>query len=123
LGLAPAPSFQVQLVPSPSISSRGSQITAIAPPAKKESFLQRLIGEDPISELRVPLESYSFDRRGLFTVALANGEIWSQLDTDHNLAHWGWPARNHYVNVHGDLSEANLEVQDESGVYKVQRLH
>jgi hypothetical protein len=123
LGLAPAPAFQTKLVPPVKGTPETSPLAVEIRPPNKESFLQRLIGEDPISERRVRITAYSFDHRGLFTITLSNGEIWSQLADDSNRAHWGWPAQEHYVSVQGDTSGADLEIDREEEAFKVQRLH
>lgn len=123
LGLTPAPAFQTKLVPTAQAGPQETPLAAAALAPKKESFLRRLIGEDPISETSIRMASYSFDQRGLFTVTLDNGEIWSQLADDRDLAHWHGSPRDHHVSIQGDVSGANLQVSGEIGTFKVQRLH
>lgn len=123
LGLAPAPSFQTKLVPLQEQALEAFPPASDIRPLTKESFLQRLMGEDPISETKVRVASYTFDRRGLFTITLSNGEIWGQLTGDKSRQHWHWSAQDHYVSVQGDTSSATMEISDETGIFKVQRLH
>lgn len=120
LGLPPAPAFQTQLVPAtpPLSASR-------VPPATQQShggFLSFLLGGDPIIS-RMPLKDYFFDSHGLFTVTLANGQVWQQTTGDQ-IAHWRGPASRYVVSLtRGATGSVDLVVADEEVIYRVKRLH
>jgi hypothetical protein len=68
--------------------------------------------------------SYSFDRHGMFTMALVNGQKWQQLSGDTDLAHWIKPASNYWVRVtRGALRSINLKVKGEATAYKVEQIN
>jgi len=112
LGLAPAPDSQVSLlksapVPPPppmntassSKSSGGwfSGITDIfdsAPNAPSDS---------DFSAGATRLAAYSYGNGGLFTITLADGEVWTQSKYDDLRAHWSGPAANYTVIVSADM--------------------
>ena len=69
------------------------------------------------------MTSYSFDRFGMFTVTLQNGQVWRQIPADTNVAHWSKPAATYVVNIrNGALRSFNLSVQGEGASYKVLRV-
>lgn len=69
------------------------------------------------------LSSYAFDRYGIFTVTLENGEVWRQISSDSSFARWKGPAPRYVVRITpGLLGSFNLEVQNASGLYKVRRI-
>jgi hypothetical protein len=120
LGLPPAPAFQTQLVPAtPPLSA-----ARVAPAAQKSEggFLSFLLGGDPIIS-RMPLKDYFFDSHGLFTVTLANGQVWQQTSGDQ-IAHWRGPASHYLVTLNkGATGSVDLVVADEEVIYRVKRLH
>ena len=74
LGLPPAPSAQVSLVPAPA--------SAVAPakpssPAGKEDYVPRQHMAD-----------YSFDKQNRFIVTMEDGTKWRQIQEDSVTAHW-----------------------------------
>jgi len=69
----------------------------------------------------VQMSSYHFNRYGIFTIVLANGQQWQQLSGDTNLAHWKKPAESYQVRItHGALNSLNLKVKGEAAAYKVE---
>jgi hypothetical protein len=69
----------------------------------------------------VQMSSYQFDRNGIFTTVLANGQHWQQLSGDTDLAHWRKPAASYQVRItHGALHSLNLKVKGEAANYKVE---
>jgi hypothetical protein len=69
----------------------------------------------------VQMSSYQFNRYGIFTILLANGQHWQQLSGDTNLAHWKKPAASYQVRItHGALHSLNLKVKGEAAAYKVE---
>jgi hypothetical protein len=70
---------------------------------------------------RIPLASYRFDARGVFTITLANGQVWQQTD-DSKLAHWRGPASSYIASIaKGAADTANLTIVDDA-IYKVRRV-
>jgi hypothetical protein len=69
------------------------------------------------------MASYTLDQFGIFTVTLANGQVWRQLAGDTNNAHWNKPAKSYAVRIsHGFLGSYNLKVKDNPGEFKVRRV-
>ena len=123
LGLPPAPAFQTQLVPAASATPI-ARIPANPPAAQPAHgrFLSFLLGGDEIIS-RMPLKDYYFDPHGLFTVTLANGQVWRQEGGDQ-LAHWRGPASRYVISLSkGATGSINLVVADEEVIYRVKRVH
>jgi hypothetical protein len=105
LGLAPAP----QTAPIPG----NAPMVASLQPGRQPATL-------PAAGW-VQMSSYQFDRNGIFTIVLANGQHWRQLSGDTNLAHWKKPAASYQVRItHGALHSLNLKVKGEAANYKVE---
>jgi hypothetical protein len=119
LGLPPAPDAQVRLVPAaPTFQSAGN-LPAASP---RKGIFSYLLGGTLLVNM-VNLRSYSFDANGRFTVTLANGEIWQQMEDDHNSASWKEPASHYVVSIlTAALGSEVMEVGDEDMIYKVRRL-
>jgi hypothetical protein len=67
--------------------------------------------------------SYVFDRYGIFTVTLSNGQIWRQISGDTKYAHWNGSAANYTVVIsRGALGSFNLRVLKSPGLFKVERV-
>lgn len=115
LGLAPAPEFQLALVPpdprasvSASASSGGAGVVGAIGNASAVS-----------SSLR--LASYSFDPRGHFTVTLSDGSKWRQLDRDQSFADWRGPADRYYVSLRSSGNDHYLDVKGGNGPFQVEQ--
>jgi hypothetical protein len=175
LGLAPAPSAQVQLVRVPSapgvpqdIAVRDAVIVAAArcgslaterswldcyyaaanpmrellglsvpggmpaPPPdsktmpvvshRKSGLLALVFGAHDIAVVS-HIADYNFDRNGIFTVTLENGEVWQQLDGDSFFAHWSKEPHNYAVTItNGAFKSFNLTVKGSPASYKVRRV-
>jgi len=71
----------------------------------------------------VRMLSYKFDRKGIFTVTLSNGEVWRQLSGDTSFARWKGEPQKYSVRIsHGLLGSYNLEVLENPGMFKVHRV-
>jgi hypothetical protein len=135
LGLQPAPPAQQRLVPPAYLpSSRG------APPPSA----QAAPGSAPFQPVPVQsasannsgglfsgmfagnglhMASYTFNKRGLFTVTLSDGSVWKQDANDSNFAHFGGQASKYIVTLHpGDFGKARMDVRGEGGPYLVERV-
>jgi hypothetical protein len=144
LGLPPAPASQIGAVPpansyAPPPAMAASQpqaygVGAVRPAPAVQSGLPPMPkyqgglysgvfgnGHPPVTNLR--MASYAFDGLGRFTVTLADGEVWKQLDGDQTRAHWRKPADTYIVDVgQGAMGTYNLVVNDEGDSYKVHRI-
>jgi hypothetical protein len=75
------------------------------------------------SHVLSPMTSYSFDRDGIFTVKLANGEMWRQLPGDIDYAHWKKPPGAYRVTItSGALHSFNMRVQGSAVSFKVEQV-
>lgn len=115
LGLTPAPEFQQRLAAPaggaalPRDATR-RPVAPIMPVRKSDSQW-------------MPLTAYSFDRRGMFTVTLADGSVWRQQADDVNYAHWKEPASRYTVSVGEGLGgHGTLELRNDGNEYRVQRV-
>jgi hypothetical protein len=69
------------------------------------------------------MTNYTFDKLGIFTVALANGQVWRQVPGDTSYAYWKKPAASYTARIsHGFLGSYNLEVPNNPGMFKVRRV-
>ena len=69
------------------------------------------------------MSSYSFDKYGIFTVTLENGQTWQQISGDTNVSHWNKPATRYTVRIsRGLLGSYNFQVKDSPGMFKVRRV-
>ncbi|HVW75598.1 MAG TPA: hypothetical protein VHC39_18310 [Rhizomicrobium sp.] len=69
------------------------------------------------------MADYKFDAHGIFTVTLANGQVWQQVAGDTTIAHWKKPAADYLVEIsHGFLGSYNFQVKNEPGLFKVLRI-
>lgn len=74
LGLPPAPSAQVNLVPA---SASAVAPVKPLPPAGKEDYVPRQ-----------HLADYTFDKQNRFIVTMEDGSKWKQIQEDAVTAHW-----------------------------------
>ena len=104
LGLAPGP----QVKPAPS----GPALTSVAPMPVPASA--------PAADRMLDC---SFDGDGIFTVKLANGQVWRQISGDTARAHWRKPFGRYQVTIRaGAFGSFNLQVRDQPGLFKVVRI-
>ncbi len=126
LNLPPAPSSQVSLVPpvvlTPSPAPAAPPARAAAP-ARNGGMLSGLFGSGRTEVAAQRMTAYRFDRGGLFTVTLANGQTWRQVDGDTFLAHWHGQAGGYVVTIRGGaFGSFNLQVRGDGAAYKVTRV-
>lgn len=118
LGLTPAPAAQTQLVPA------GKAAPVPPPPAGERSngIMGDLFGGKLLAG-NIRAAAIRFDKRGIFTITLADGEVWQQEQGDNSFADWREPPSHYIVTIRqGALGSANLKVQGDSKVYKVRRI-
>jgi hypothetical protein len=120
LGLPPALAAQQRLVPpaNPALARSVAPPTASVATSSRDTGIFGGLGGG--GALR--MASYSFDRRGLFTVTLSDGSVWRQEANDANFAHFSGKASNYPVTIlHGDYGD-RMDVRGESGPYRVVRV-
>ena len=116
LGLSSAPQ-------SAAVARTGSaEVLASAPGPARGALLPKS-GSPALPSVWSPVASYHFDRYGIFTLELANGQQWQQLSGDTTRAHWTKPAADYSVRItHGALRSLNLKVRGEPVTYKVEQI-
>jgi hypothetical protein len=120
LGLPPAP----QAAPAPASPPVPPPVQPAAPPrmAARDFGLRTPAPEKNAERVVSRMASYSFDRYGIFTATLANGQVWRQLSGDTTYARWNKPAETYVVSIsHGLLGSYRFQVKDSPGMFKVQR--
>lgn len=127
LGLAPAPPAQTGLVPPatlPMVPAPAPMARAApSPPARNAGIVGGLLGSGKTEVAPQRMTAFSFDAQGFFTVTLADGAVWKQLDGDLARAHWHGNAVDLVVTVRaGALGAHVLQVRGQSATYKVIRL-
>ena len=129
LGLAPALPAQQRLVPVDPAFARTAPATiaprtqAALPPHPAAASNSSATPNSPLSSGPLRMASYSFDRRGLFTVTLSDGSIWRQDPNDTNFAHFAGKASSYPVSLYAnDFGKARLDVRGEGGPYLVERV-
>jgi len=77
-----------------------------------------------VDQIASRMTAYEFSRfTRMFTVTLANGQVWRQLSGDTSYAHWNKPPGSYLVTIrHGAFRSFNLQVKDIPTLFKVQRV-
>lgn len=122
LGLPPAPAAQLRLVP-PANAAVAPAPPPVARAPRGNGLLGDIFGSGQVEVAPQRLAAYSFDRNGLFTVTLADGEVWRQVEGDTALAHWHEPPSSLVAAVYaGSLGAHILRLQGQSAGFKVTRI-
>jgi hypothetical protein len=123
LNLAPANPAQVRLVPPPGAEPRRVPVVASAQPRPQQQsggFWSDVLGDTKPEARDIAMSKYDFDRSGRLRVALANGQVWQQMESDVARAKWSKPASSYRVSVsRGVMGTYDLKVRGEGVVYKV----
>ena len=89
-----------------------------ATPTGTESRTQR----DSSGQIESRMVSYRFDRYGIFSAILANGEVWQQESGDASRANWKKPAASYSVLItQGFMGSHNFRVIGIPSMFKVVR--
>jgi hypothetical protein len=73
----------------------------------------------------MPMQSFSLEKGGTFTVTLMDGQVWRQVNEDqiYHPAHWRKQASQMLVTIApGAMHTFNMKVEGESKSYKVRRI-
>jgi hypothetical protein len=143
LRLPPAPQARIALAaPMP-----GANPGASAPmpaPRKKEGFLSGIFSSEdaaspqqfglaaPPAPQEMPqnvkqivsrIADYQFDRYGVMTLKLANGQVWRQVEGDTALAKLHLAPASYAVTIkHGFFGSYNMTIKGVPGLFRVQRI-
>jgi hypothetical protein len=130
LGLsAPVQAAPVPPAPKP-------QIATVAPPPPRPAGLPPMprstgLFNGMFNDIKplvreMPMQSFTLDRSGAFTVTLADGEVWKQSEEDqiYHPARWRGAGPNMLVTIAPDaLHTYTMTVSGEQRIYKVHRIH
>jgi len=114
--------------PVPAAPVQAASATPAQPPAyfaKREprDFFDRMLGTANVPTVITRMTSYEFDKQGLFTVSLSNGQTWRQMPDTGMPARWTKPADSYTVSVKpGAFGSHNLVINDEPRIYKVKQI-
>lgn len=134
LGLTPAPESQQMLsrLPAtapgqapPAMPPSIPRLVTTPPPAAASSGGFGLPHEGSAARETGRIASFTFDRFGIFTVTLTNGQVWQQTSSDSTKAQWrASPAQTAYnvVISEGILGSYDFKVVGMPGAYKVRRV-
>jgi hypothetical protein len=71
----------------------------------------------------VRLRTYSFDHAGIVTIALENGQVWKQIESDSNFAHWHAKPDTYVARItKGFWGSFDLKVSNDEKLYEVRRV-
>ncbi len=140
--VAAAPPSSVAAPPPPVADNRPwydpGRIWGVSPSAqtKPEQFGGENLGPPPappgevaanqpppeLDSITATVQDYSFNPYGKFIVVLDNGQIWQQLESDSDIAHFMKSQKNTVTISRGFIGSYNLVVNDSSVLFKVRRL-
>ena len=135
LGLAPPqtltstrPGPAPQPLPAPQLAyaAPAPQRPAGPPPMPRNNGLLNGLLDDAKPVVRnIPMQSFSFDKAGAFTVTLTDGEVWKQIGEDevYHPAHWRKQAGEMLVTISpAPMHTFSMKVEGEGHGYKVKRV-
>lgn len=128
---APAPSYAAPAYAAPNYVAPGQQQVAVAPPGppplprrKSTGFFGSVFGSSKAVIANVRMASWITNKQGRFVVTLADGEQWEQDPGDLNVPTWRGQISRRVVNIYeGALGSYNMNVSDDSTLYKVHRIN
>jgi hypothetical protein len=131
-GAQPAYSAQAPMQAPPAYGIPVNPQVAAKPPGppplkhnSNQGFFTSVFGGGKPVVANVRMSAYGSDKDNVFKVTLADGEIW-QLNDSVNVSQpkWKGPASRYVVNIYeGAIGSYNMEVSDDSTVYKVRRIN
>jgi hypothetical protein len=123
-GVPAAPAYPV---PAYGVPAGAPRVASAGPPPmprrRNTGFFSGIFGNSKPVVANIRMASYDKNRNGKFTVTLADGEVWEQDVGDESYEAWRAPPARLVVNVYdGALGSYNMEVSDDSHLYKVHRI-
>jgi hypothetical protein len=120
---APKPLPQLAYVPPP--PARAAAPAGPPPMPRNSGLFDGMLTDTKPVVRNVPMQSFTLDRQGAFTVTLADGEVWAQLEEDqiYHPAHWGEAGPGKLVTIApGPMHTFAMKVSGQARSYKVRRL-
>lgn len=120
---APVPVPQYASIPAP--PDRPAAPAGPPPMPRNVGLLNGMFNDIKPIVRDMPMKSYVLDKKGVFTVTLADGEVWQQLEEDevYHPADWRKPASEMQVTISPDAMHTFiLQVSGENRVHKVRRI-
>jgi hypothetical protein len=117
--VAPKPLPQLAYVPPPAQSTRPP------PMPRNAGLLDGMFSDTKPIVRNIAMQSFTLDRSGAFTVILADGQVWTQLEEDqvYHPARWGRAGPDKLVTIApGPMHTFSMKVSGQSRSYKVRRL-
>jgi hypothetical protein len=95
-----------------------------APPPSLASFGDtRPVDDASARQIVSRMTAYSFDPHAIFTVTLANGQTWQQIEGDTDAARWKKPPAAYLVTIRRGMSGSFiLAVRNEPHSFRVRRI-
>ncbi len=128
LGLAlpqTAPRPAPQLVSMPPAPVPPATPAGPPPMPRNRGLLSGMLSELKPIVRGEPMQSYSFDKNGAFTITLEDGQVWAQAAEDeyYHRARWRRPASEMLVTIKPDAMHTfTLSIEGENYYYKVHRI-
>ena len=122
---APRPAPPLDYVPPPRAMVASAPSGPPPMPRRKDGMLDGMFANIKPIVRRVPMESFTLDRNGAFTVTLADGQVWKQNEEDeaHHPAHWGEAGSGTLVSISPDAMKTySMTVEGQQRLYKVHRI-
>ena len=105
------------------MTANGTPVPPPLPRRRNTGFFTSVFGNSKAIVSNVRMLSWT-KRNGLFVVTLADGQMWQQNNGDPGVPAWKTPVSRYVVNVYeGALGTYNLNVSDDSQLYKVHRIN
>lgn len=127
LGLAKPP--QTASAPRPQVASmpppRPAPPAGPPPMPRNTGLFNGMFNETKPIIHKMPMQSFTLDRKGAFTVTLADGQVWTQSAEDeiYHPARWREAGPNTLVTISPDAMHTfTMVVEGESRIYKVKRV-
>lgn len=126
LKLSPAPQERLRATATSSITS-GARVTTAVPglTPRDDEFGNEIAPSQVLPALDhivSRMAAFKFDRYGIFTLTLANGQVWQQLEGDTAFAKLKPPASNYVVTIQrGFFGSYNLTIKGVPGLFRVHR--
>ena len=110
--------------PAVATTANGLPVPPPLPRRRSDGFFGSVLGSSRPVTTNQRMVSWDIGKGGKFVVTLANGEEWEQVLGDTNKVSWHGDASRHVVNVYeGALGTYNMNVSDDSTLYKVHRIN
>ncbi|HVV27788.1 MAG TPA: hypothetical protein VHC40_07455 [Rhizomicrobium sp.] len=102
---------------------RPVQPSPVAPPAMASFGDARPVDRGMLNQIVSRMSAYSFDAHMIFTVTLANGQTWQQIEGDTDAARWKKPPAAYLVTIRRGFSGSFiLNVRNEPHSFRVRRI-